>query len=657
MKPLLSILFLAICYFFSTGAEAQGSTTPPDYDLAITHIIAPQSSSGIPVLGWAEVVVNVANLGTQPVYGFFMQYEFIPNGASSGTLASDNYWDTLYPGDTVLYTFDEKFLCPLNDFTTLIYHSLSVSVGSAYDTFLSNNTMNSNILNREPFEVALSYGLVNGAAINDNLFVANQQKWYQFTADSNYVDVIISLCGSQFDCRLSLYRNMYDAQGLDLDNSYCGVQYQLLIDELKTGTYYLKIEGQSGAFGQFTLSITGTSGNKQDIDLPQGWSMFSTFIEPANSNYAQVMSSIENHVNISKDWLGQVYWPLYNMNQIGNITNGSGYEIKMQQADTLHIKGQAIYPEISPIVLQTGWNMIAYLRTDDLAIETALQDIETNVLIVKNYLGQVYWPLYGVNLINEMKVGEGYKVNMNLADTLKYPSSEGSVETLFSCGDVVYDIEGHFYNTVQIGTQCWMKENMKSSKYSDGSSISKIMDHSDWTEVFVHERGYSHWAFDSTYAPDFGLLYNWAAATNGAVNTSYPNHIQGICPGGWHVPKDNEWLLLEGFVDSLYGFLDPQWLTNTIPWRGHDAGKQLKSTTGWDAQGNGPDTFGFSSIGSGQRTVGGDFSYINQEAAFWTATEVQANYAVFRGIHYQQDKILRGNYHKNFGNSVRCVKD
>jgi uncharacterized protein (TIGR02145 family) len=131
---------------------------------------------------------------------------------------------------------------------------------------------------------------------------------------------------------------------------------------------------------------------------------------------------------------------------------------------------------------------------------------------------------------------------------------------------------------------------------------------------------------------------------------------QGICPQGWHLPSDDEWKILEGTVDSQYGVGDQEW--NGLGNRGFDAGLKLKSTSGWNVNGNGTDVSGFTALPGGTLDEGGMFSCGNAYASFWSSTKVgKATACWYRGLRYSGSDVNRTHNDELQGNSVRCLKD
>jgi GH18 family chitinase/regulation of enolase protein 1 (concanavalin A-like superfamily) len=195
-------------------------------------------------------------------------------------------------------------------------------------------------------------------------------------------------------------------------------------------TYYWRVNATS-AGGTSTWSSTRSfttvvGSTNHNIMLPAGWSMVSSFVQPSNLTLDSVFSKIKSHLEIVKNGAGQVFWPTYAINTIGNWDTRYGYQIYMQTADTLALTGSAISPETTPIPLVSGANLVAYLRCTPMRSDSSLTSIASSLVIVKNNAGEVYWPSYGINSIGSMKPGQGYQVQVTGASTLTYPANNGS---------------------------------------------------------------------------------------------------------------------------------------------------------------------------------------------------------------------------------------
>ncbi len=154
----------------------------------------------------------------------------------------------------------------------------------------------------------------------------------------------------------------------------------------------------------------------------------------------------------------------------------------------------------------------------------------------------------------------------------------------------------------------------------------------------------------------YGRLYTWAAAVGRAEDECGIDHacnlgegdIRGACPKGWHLPSQSEW---EALIVAVDGSITEYTSSNT-------AGTKLKSVTGWYDDGNGEDTFGFLALPAGNREdINGDCYYEGNYAYFWSSTEYLSYYAYYMRLYYGIGYASLYNYYKNYGLSVRCVKD
>ncbi len=200
----------------------------------------------------------------------------------------------------------------------------------------------------------------------------------------------------------------------------------------------------------------------------------------------------------------------------------------------------------------------------------------------------------------------------------------------------ITDIDGNTYKTVKIGDQWWMAENLKTTKYTDGTAIELIEDDALWSASV--EPCYSYFNNDPVaYGSVYGVLYNFYTVIGG-----------NLCPTGWRVPSDADWFALENFVDPSID--DPE----EDGFRGTEAGKHLKSKTGW---GDGSDSFGFNALAGGYRQYEGFFTELNTRTYFWTSTVASTNWSWFRSLKNDSKQISRSKYVKRMGCYVRCVKD
>ena len=224
------------------------------------------------------------------------------------------------------------------------------------------------------------------------------------------------------------------------------------------------------------------------------------------------------------------------------------------------------------------------------------------------------------------------------------------------CGTVT-DYDGNVYNTVRLGHQCWMRENLRTTHYADGTAI-PTSSNSSSTEPYYYQGG--------NLLQD-GLYYNWTAVMNGAGQTNAnPSGVQGVCPTGWHVPSAAEWIELSDFVASVPNYRCGTG-SNTIT-------KALSSRTNWNnssyacTPGNNQsinNATRFNAMPAGYRGFNGNFSDSGSGVLFTSATnyDYAANSGSIMVYGYWRDWGSWGwrtgyyEYDKATGLNVRCVKN
>jgi len=220
----------------------------------------------------------------------------------------------------------------------------------------------------------------------------------------------------------------------------------------------------------------------------------------------------------------------------------------------------------------------------------------------------------------------------------------------------ISDIDGNSYGTIEIGTQIWMAENLKVTKYPDGSPIMQISDETEWNGMTPDIQAYCWYDNLTEYSDTSGALYTWAAAMNGELSSdSIPSGVQGVCPDGWHIPSDAEWKVLEMVLGMSQADAD------TYDWRGSDEGGQLKETgfSNWEKPNTGgSNSSGFTSVPGGFRSAQGNFYSIDQYAAFWSSREeAGTDKAWYRTLHFDKEQVYRQYNDMRLGLSVRCIED
>lgn len=225
------------------------------------------------------------------------------------------------------------------------------------------------------------------------------------------------------------------------------------------------------------------------------------------------------------------------------------------------------------------------------------------------------------------------------------------------------DFDNYNYPVVQIGTQMWMAENLKTTHYADGTAIPLVTGGANWSALTVTSKAYCWNNDDLNNRNTYGALYTWAAAMNGAASSPHtPSGVQGACPTGWNIPSSADWYMLENYlVLNGYNFDGTTVAPNRI-------GKALATTSGWlfsnlnsGSVGNTDyptkrNATGFSALPGGMRFSAGSFLLVGKHAYWWTATEYDATDAYNRFTNSDYVHLANNNYSKVSGYSVRCVK-
>ncbi len=209
-----------------------------------------------------------------------------------------------------------------------------------------------------------------------------------------------------------------------------------------------------------------------------------------------------------------------------------------------------------------------------------------------------------------------------------------------SCGDDI-GYSGYDYATVQIGEQCWFAENLRTAQYANGDSIPGGLSTSEWQDGDNTNLGaQAIYNNDLSILADYGRLYNSYAV----------NDARGLCPSGWHVPTDGEWMTLE----MELGMTETE--ANSLNFRGTDEGAFMKSLPSDDPSWNGTNTSGFSGLAGGQRDGWGGFYGGGYNGYFWTSSAEGVN-AWMRALYGESTAVWRNGSHRRVGFSVRCVRD
>ena len=161
----------------------------------------------------------------------------------------------------------------------------------------------------------------------------------------------------------------------------------------------------------------------QLIELPLGWSLFSTYLVLENMDVEVALSPVFENIVIVKDFQGNAYLADWGFNGIGDLVHGDGYQIKMMLGSILELSGDYYAPEEVQITLPFGWSIFGYLRTQAADCIAVIQSISNEVVIVKNSSGAAYLPSWDFNGIGNLKPGEGYQIKMNSTQILEFNSN------------------------------------------------------------------------------------------------------------------------------------------------------------------------------------------------------------------------------------------
>jgi uncharacterized protein (TIGR02145 family) len=225
--------------------------------------------------------------------------------------------------------------------------------------------------------------------------------------------------------------------------------------------------------------------------------------------------------------------------------------------------------------------------------------------------------------------GKSCTITISVDDVTQNPTS--------GYGPNITDTEGNSYKTVYIGTQQWMAENLKVSKYSDGVTIPNITDNTQWASLTTG--AWANYNNSPTNNDTYGKLYNWYAVsrtTNGNKN---------VCPTGWHVPTDAEWTVLTDFLGGI-----------------SVAGSKMKEvgTTNWSSLNTDATNVSlFSALPGGSRAGVNNGSYfsLGNYGYWWSSTEGSTSNAWYRILGKEFGSAGRSDSNKNSGISIRCLKD
>jgi uncharacterized protein (TIGR02145 family) len=188
-----------------------------------------------------------------------------------------------------------------------------------------------------------------------------------------------------------------------------------------------------------------------------------------------------------------------------------------------------------------------------------------------------------------------------------------------------------FAQTVKIGTQIWMTQNIDVDKFRNGDLIPQAKTDEEWQKAANNQQpAWCYYNNETANDKKYGKLYNYYAVIDS----------RGLAPNGYHIPSDAEWSTLITYLGD-----------------NDETGTKMKSTSGWNEDGNGTNSIGFSGMPGGIRYSDGSFLHIGNYGVWWTSSEYASSGAFFHRLNCDTGLATGGEGTKNDGLSVRCIKD
>jgi uncharacterized protein (TIGR02145 family) len=240
----------------------------------------------------------------------------------------------------------------------------------------------------------------------------------------------------------------------------------------------------------------------------------------------------------------------------------------------------------------------------------------------------IFISLYVFVIAQNLNQGVIYAANETSFAELKQPSAISNDSSSFEMVIKLVDIDWNSYTTVKIGDQVWMAENLKTTRFNDGTIIPVVSDYEAWSRLV--SPGYCMYNNNAgRYKNKYGVLYNGYTVSTGK-----------LCPVSWHVPSAEEWMTLTNYCGKRV------------------AGGDLKETDSWMSPNTGAtNATGFSALPGGSRGNLGSFIDLGLRGHWWSSTEDDNLDFWNRTMSYSRSDVTGSNDHKQSGLSVRCIKD
>ena len=290
-----------------------------------------------------------------------------------------------------------------------------------------------------------------------------------------------------------------------------------------------------------------------------------------------------------------------------------------------------------------------------------INGIAENTLAIQDTAAQIRSAIPNIPInVSSFANDAGYITHFSDSIVLKAPNStfykltvqnDGSLTTDSIGTAIVTDIDDNTYETVTIGNQIWMVENLKVTHYPDGSAIPLVTDNTEWGNLGNNNTDDAYCYYNNNSSSEYGGLYTYAAAIN-------------ACPAGWHLPSDAEWSELENYLaDNGYNY------DGTIGGGRAKIAKAMATSSGWDPSSNTGDVGNtdypekrnaseFSCLPGGVRhSMSSLFSLAGRGGYWWSSTDYGGVDAYNRSTDSNFEFMYRYNTSKSTGHSIRCVRD
>lgn len=226
-----------------------------------------------------------------------------------------------------------------------------------------------------------------------------------------------------------------------------------------------------------------------------------------------------------------------------------------------------------------------------------------------------------------------FRILTFLLTTIFFIAIDSSAQT-----DSITDIDGNVYQTMAIGTQWWMTENLKVTRFNNGDSMPYLKKAEDWAAS--DGAAYCFYANRTNFIDQYGLLYNWYVAEDD----------REVCPSGWHVSTDDDWIVLEQHLG-----MSIEQSEGMTAWRGTTEGDKLK-----DESFGGNNSSGFTALGTGYRHPDGTFKSMGSDNDYWTSTPYDnqgSTEGILHGLKNDKSTVVRNFHVPGFGFCIRCVRN